>query len=104
MPNSRSKGYRLERQFADKLGGKRIARSGYPGPDVKTPPQILDQPITTWEIKGLAGLPKWLLNWQEQMVREGADAIAFRQDNDRWWVMFPLAKLSAETFPYEDQK
>lgn len=86
---SRNKGRRGELELAEILDGERISRIGLDGPDVKTPPYQPD-PVTLWEVKRVAKLPASVRDWIEQMKREGADAIAFREDRGEWFTIHPL--------------
>lgn len=75
-------------EWAEKLGGKRISRIGLDGPDVETPP-YQPEPVTVWEVKRPGALPAWLREYIEQMEREGAQAIAVREDYGTWYTIHP---------------
>lgn len=96
MGNSRRKGFRGEHEWATKVGGSKISRTGYDGPDVESPPMSVDG-LVLWEVKRVKALPKWLDGWLVQARAEGADALAFRQDRDEWWVLVPAHRLEEPT-------
>ena len=81
MVNNRSRGARGEREFAELIGGKKVSRTGYPGPDV------VGEDGTVYEVKRIKRMPALLASWLRQMSEEGATVIAFRADRSRWIVM-----------------
>ena len=93
MVNSRDKGRRGEREFAKLFDGVRISEPGRPGPDVRTPPLVLAEALEVFEVKWSN---RWRLReWLKQAEREGADAIAFREDRGPWYVLFPASRLQS---------
>lgn len=93
MSKSSRKGARREREWADKWNGHKVSRLGYEGPDVVTPSLNLTEPLRVWEVKSKEALPKWLVDWLEQVDREGADALAFRQNRGDWYVIIRADRL-----------
>lgn len=91
---SRDKGRRGELEWAKKRGGKRISRIGLDGPDVQTPP-YQPEPAVLWEVKRPGSLPVWLKDYLDQMEREGADALAFREDRGTWYTIHPVKEDDA---------
>lgn len=84
MPKSNRKGRRGELQLADRLGGKRVSKIGQEGPDVR------DRHGRYWEAKWEKKLPQWLLRRLSQARREGAHALAVRQNYDDWIVIMDM--------------
>lgn len=66
------------------IGGRKVSRTGYPGPDVE------GADGTVYEVKRLRTLPVLLAGWLTQAKTEGADAVAFRADHGEWYVVCPL--------------
>lgn len=96
MTNSRRKGQRGQVEAAHKLNGKVIARAGVPGPDVLSPPiATLHPPLARWEIKRPGKLSAELRSWINQASREGADAVMFREDRGKWFVLIPFDRIDA---------
>jgi len=89
---SRRKGKAGEREWAKHMGGKVVSRIGQGSPDVETPPLFIAG-LALWETKRLEELPAWLVDWQEQTIAEGADALAFRPDRGEWWLLIPASRL-----------
>ena len=86
---SRNKGRRGELEWAGVTGGERISRIGLDGPDVESPP-YQPEPVRLWEVKRVSKIPAVVRDWIAQMEREGAEAIAFRQDRDKWFTIHPV--------------
>lgn len=98
MSKSSRKGDLRENEFATLIGGKKISRKGYEGPDVESPPLRFGRTFSLWEVKSKEDLPAWLAGpegWLGQMKREGADAVVFRQNRGEWYAIIPLAPLVA---------
>ena len=96
MSKSSRKGYLREQEWADLVGGKKMSRLGYEGPDVISPNKRFTPNLSVWEVKSKEDLPAWLVGpegWLGQMEREGADAIVFRQNRKPWYM---IVKISAE--------
>ena len=83
---SRNKGRRGELEAAEKLGGQRISRIGLDGPDVECPP-YQPKPATLVEVKRVSKLPAVVRDWLEQMEREGAHMVMFREDRGQWYTL-----------------
>ena len=90
MSKSSRKGAGGEREWAAFVGGEKLSRLGYEGPDVMSPSYRVTG-LAVWEVKRIKLLPKWFVAWLTQSLR--ADALVFRQDNDRWWVVIPASRL-----------
>lgn len=93
MSKSSRKGAYRENQWAKFIGGEKLSRLGYEGPDVKSPPLHLMKPLALWEVKSREALPDWLVGtegWIGQMKREGADAIVFRQNRGSWYIIVEI--------------
>ena len=104
MSKSSRKGDRREHQWADEIGGEKLSRKGYEGPDVKSAPVHLLTPLMNWEVKSKEALPNWLVGkpekgqeegWLTQMEREGADALVFRQNRGPWYM---IVQVTGEDF------
>jgi hypothetical protein len=76
--SNRSRGAAAEREFAALIGGAKISRTGYAGPDVEGPDGKL------YEVKRIKVLPRLLQRWLQQMSDEGAAAVVFRANRGRW--------------------
>lgn len=100
MSKSSRKGDRREKEWADLWDGTKISRKGYQGPDVITPPLHINK-LAKWEVKSAENLPLWFIGvnkdgdegWITQMEREGADALAFRQNYGDWYIIVRADKL-----------
>lgn len=80
MSNNR-KGRRGELEWAQKVEGQRISQQGVAGPDVQ------DKHGRLWEVKRVKRLPESIKMHLRQAYREGAHAVAIREDRGRWIVM-----------------
>lgn len=98
MSKSSRKGNRREHEWANLVGGEKKSRLGYKGPDVHSLPMKLTRRLEYWEVKSDEKLPLWLIGvnasgeegWLTQMEREGADAVVFRQNRGKWYMIVPL--------------
>lgn len=93
MSKSSRKGALRENEWARKVGGEKVSRLGYEGPDVESPPKVLNRKLRKWEVKSKEDLPDWFAGpdgWIGQMRREGADAIVFRRNRDNWFLLVEL--------------
>lgn len=93
---SRRKGVAGEREWATRVGGSKVSRTGYAGWDVDSPPVWLAGPLRKWEVKRRGTLPAMLTAWMAQCEDEDADAVAFRGDWGAWWVLIPAIRFVAE--------
>lgn len=93
LSKSSRKGDRREHEWAHVVGGEKLSRKGYEGPDVKSDPLELRKVFEYWEVKSTEDLPLWLVGdegWIGQMHREGADAVVFRQNRKQWYLLTPI--------------
>lgn len=93
MSKSSRKGDRREHEWAFIVGGEKLSRKGYEGPDVKSDPMKIDKVFEYWEVKSKEAMPAWLVGpdgWIGQMQREGADAVVFRQNHKQWYLLTPI--------------
>jgi|SRR5690606_37726537 len=83
---SKRKGSRIEREFANRIGGKRVplsgASKGYKGDVVGLG--------MTWEVKGRKDGFKMLYGW---LGGEGIDALSIKSDRKDFLVVLPLEKF-----------
>lgn len=99
MSKSSRKGNYRENQWAKFIGGKKLSRLGYEGPDVESKPLHLMKPLRLWEVKSREAMPEWLVGtegWIGQMKREGADALIFRQNRGNWYMLVEIEKGDLE--------
>lgn len=105
MSKSSRKGDRREHEWAEKVGGEKISRKGYEGPDVISPPIHLTKAMMRWEVKSKEDLPDWLVGeegWLGQMEREGADALVFRQNRKPWYMIVRIGDEDLEELEYRN--
>lgn len=104
MSRASRKGDVREHEWANEWGGKKLSKKGYEGPDVKTPPLVLAEPMTIWEVKSKEDLPLWLVGesetrdkrgWIPQMEKDGSHGIAFRQNYKDWYFIARGSQLEA---------
>ena len=91
--HSRNKGRRGELEWAKYVGGRRCNDEGLPGHDVESDPLGIWPGISKWEVKRPGTMLVGLKNWIDQMEKEGSDAVAFREDNGRWYIIVPAERL-----------
>jgi hypothetical protein len=92
--HSRNKGRRGELEWAKYVGGDRVNDEGLPGPDVESKPLGIFPPLALWDSKRPGKLPKWLSEeWMQKALNDGCDAVAFREDGGKWWVLMPAERL-----------
>lgn len=100
---STRKGNRRENEWATLIGGKKLSRLGYEGPDVQSDPLQIVKSFELWEIKSKEAMPEWLVGdkgWIGQMHREGADAIVFRQNRGQWYLLTPISPTDLRPHPH----
>lgn len=96
MARSNARGTYGERDAAAKLpNGRVVSERGKEGHDVEADPMALFD-ATRFEVKLVKELPKWLVGWQEQAVREDA-ILMFRQNRGEWWLAAPLGRWSPQS-------
>ena len=102
MTKQSQKGDRREHEWASIVGGEKISRKGYEGPDVRSEPLQMVKSFEHWEVKSTEALPNWLVGpegWLGQMEREGADAVVFRQNRKQWYLITPITAGELERHP-----
>lgn len=97
---SRVKGQRGQNEWAKFVGGTVLARAGYDGADVESPPMVI-RDLTLWEVKRRKALPQWLRDWMYQAEMQvvgttAAIALAFREDHGEWWLLIPASELLSD--------
>ena len=105
MSKSSRKGNRRELEFAEFIGGEKLSRLGYEGPDVGSKPMHLTKPFRLWEVKSAEDLPLWLVGpegWLGQMEREGADGLVFRQNRKPWYLIVKIEEDDFEDYPSDN--
>jgi hypothetical protein len=91
--HSRNKGRRGELEWAKYVGGDRDNDEGLGGHDVVSKPLGIFPGLVKWEVKRPGKLLAGVRVWMDQCEREGADAVAFREDGGKWWVLMPAERL-----------
>lgn len=87
--SSQRRGKDGEYELARKVNGIKVSRPRRRGIDVVGISRMWFA-VRTFEVKRVKSGVKRVYDWVNQAEAEGADAVAFRADGERWLVVMPL--------------